>query len=389
MSHKNTLFGQLLQEFSRYDFEKLVTETKSEKSSKGFSSWNHFTALLYGQLSRKDNLRGIENGLIIESNKLYHLGIAPIKRSTLAYANNHRPNELFEKIFYQTLQKVMQHAPQHKFKFKNPLYSIDATTIDLCLSLHDWAKFRKTKGGIKLHMRLNHQGYIPDFCILSEANCHEKNYLNQYPQKPGDIVVFDRGYNDYKQFYSLNKGKIFFVTRLKKNAKYSTVSEFRTKSKNILSDEIIKFDGYYAKQDYPAKLRIIKSKDSETGKTINILTNNMKLSANTISKIYKDRWKIEIFFKTIKQNLKIKSFIGTSKNAILSQVWVALITYLLLSYLRFKSKHNWSIHRLSEAFQGSLFARRNLWEWLDNPFSKKKGKSPPDKISGYQMELGF
>lgn len=386
MSNHHTLLGQMLQMFSRFDFQKAVSETKTEYHSRGLSSWNHFVAMLFGQLAGQDSLRGIEAGLATHAQSLYHLGIKPIHRSTLSYANQHRSHELFEKTFYQMLSKCHPLAPRHKFRFKNPLYSMDATVIELCLSLYDWAKFRTTKGAVKLHVKLNHSGYLPTFAVVTTGKVHEQRVAPSIPLEKGDVVVFDRGYTDYNWYKTLDDKGLYFVTRLKKNARYKVAERKKTDHlDNISSDHIIELKGFYSKQKFPNKLRRIRSRDPETGKIITILTNNFTWSAKTIAQIYKERWQIELFFKFIKQQLKVKSFVGTSQNALLSQLWVALIAYLLLSYLKFKSRFAWSLHTLCSILPTNLFARRNLWDWLNAPFHTSSPLPPED----YQLMFAF
>jgi hypothetical protein len=386
MAHNNTILGQLLKMFSRHEFQSLVSKTKSERHSRGFKSWNHFVAMLFGQFAGHDSLRGIEAGLATQSRFLYHLGIKPTPRSTLAYANEHRPHELFKKMFFQMLSKCQPLAPKHKFRFKNPLYSLDVTVIDLCLSLYDWAKFRTTKGAVKLHVKLNHAGYLPNFAVITDGSVHESKSVLSIPLERGDVAVFDRGYNDYSWFKTLVEKSIIFVTRLKKNAKYKVVERRSTaKLKHIYSDHIIKLTGFYSQQKCPCLLRHIRSKDPETGKIITILTNNLEWSAKTIAQIYKERWQIEIFFKTIKQQLKVKSFVGTSKNALLSQLWIALIAYLMLSYLKFQSKFKWSVYTLVMILPVNIFSKRNLWDWLNDPFHDKSEIPKAD----LQYSFGF
>lgn len=308
---------------------------------------------------------------------LYHLGARVVKRSTLSYANAKRSSEVFRSVFETMLAKVTRKAPGHRFRFKNDLYSIDATTIDLCLGLYDWAKFRTTKGGIKVHVKLNHAGYIPEFITVTEANRHEVKELPEMNLKSGDVVVFDRGYTNFKQFATYCEDGIYFVTRLKKNADYRVVERRDVSTyEHISSDQIIEMQGFYTSKKCPVRLRRIRVKDSETGKYIVLLTNQMKWAPTTVSAVYKDRWQIEIFFKTMKQNLKIKSFLGTSKNAILSQIWVAMIAYLLLSYMKFVSMYKWTVNRLMAVLPTLLFSRRNLLEWLNYPFDK-----PPEPES--------
>ena len=372
--------------FSRYEFQKAVFETKAEYHSRGFSSWNHFVAMLFGQLSGQDSLRGIEAGLATQGANLYHTGIEPIHRSTLAYANQHRSHELFKKTFFWMLSKCQDIAPKHKFRFKNPLYSLDATVIDLCLSLYNWAKFRTTKGAVKLHVKLNHSGYLPNFMVVTTGKVHETKVAPSVPLEKGDVAIFDRGYTDFKWYKTLDDKGVYFVTRMKKNAYYQVAARNDTsRYKNIYSDQIVQLKGFYSKQKFPERMRRIRSKDPETNKIIVILTNNFTWSAATIAQIYKERWQIELFFKCIKQQLKVKSFVGTSKNALLSQLWVALITYLLLSYLKFKSKFVWSLYTLCSILPTNIFSRRNLWDWLNAPFHERS-KAPPEML---QLKFSF
>ncbi len=282
------------------------------------------------------------------------------------------------------LSKCQPIAPKHKFRFKNPLSSIDATVIDLCLSLYDWAKFRTTKGAVKLHVKLNHDGYLPTFMSMTEGKVHESSIAPTIPLEAGDVIVFDRGYNDFAWFKTLVDKSVFFVTRLKQNARYKIIERQSVTHKDIYSDHIIEFTGFYARKDCPYRLRRIRSKDPKTGKIIVILTNNFAWSAKTIAMIYKDRWQIELFFKTIKQLLKVKSFVGTSQNALLSQLWVALIAYLLLAYLKFKSKFSWSLYTLCAVLPTNIFSKRNLWDWLNDPFHKPKPTAPGQ----YQLAFG-
>ena len=386
MHHNNTILGQMLKMFSRYEFQKAVSETKAEYHSRGFSSWNHFVSMLFGQLSGQDSLRGIEAGLATQGASLHHMGIKPIHRSTLSYANEHRSHELFKKIFLGMLSKCEAIAPKHKFRFKNALYTLDATIIDLCLSLYDRAKFRTTKGAVKLHVKLNHAGYLPTFMVVTAGKVHETQVAPSIPLERGDVAIFDRGYTDFKWYKSLDDKGVFFVTRLKKNAYYQVVERKDVTSlKNIYSDQTIGLKGFYSKQKFPERLRRIRSKDPVTGKIITILTNNFSWSAKTIARIYKERRQIELFFKSIKQQLKVKSFVGTSRNALLSQLWVALITYLLLSYLKFKSRFAWSLYTLCAVLPANLFARRNLWDWLNAPFHERS-TAPPEIL---QQEFKF
>ena len=285
------------------------------------------------------------------------------------------------------LSKCEKIAPRHRFKFKNPLYSIDATVIPVCLSLYNWAKFRTKKGAIKLHMKLNHSGYLPTFMVVTAGKVHETQVAPSIPLDRDDVAIFDRGYTDFAWYKSLDDKGVFFVTRMKQNAIYKVVGrEDVSRFNHIRSCQILKLKGFYSQQKYPSKLRRIRSKDPKTGKIITILTNNFTWSAETIARIYKERWQIELFFKALKQQLKVKSFVGTSKNALLSQLWVALIAYLLLSYIKFKSKFSWSLYTLCSILPVNLFARRNLWDWLNAPYHQHSKAPPPESL---QLELKF
>lgn len=369
MGNHHTILGQLLQLIPRFEFEKAVKHTGTEYHARGFSSWSHFGAMLFGQLSGQDNLRGIAAGLASQHKSMYHIGIERVSRSTLAYANEHRSFALFEHIFAYMLSKCKDVSPSHKFRFKNPVFSIDATTIKLCLNLYNWAKFRTRKGAVKLHVKLNHAGYLPEFMLMTTGKVHETKVAPMIPVSKGDIFVVDRGYTDFNWFKDLDDKGAFFVTRLKKNSYYCVTDRRDVRAfENIYSDQTIELKGFYSNRKFPGKLRRVRSKDPETGKIIVILTNNFDWSAQTIAKLYKDRWQIELFFKTIKQQLKVKSFVGTSPNALLSQLWVALIAYLMLSYLKYKSRFSWSLYTLCSILPANLFARRNLWDWLNAPY---------------------
>jgi Domain of unknown function (DUF4372)/Transposase DDE domain len=383
----SSIFGQILQIFDKRDFYRVVQETRAEKSAKGFTCWDQFVAMLFCQLGQAHSLREICGGLATCLGKLKHLGLgkAP-KRSTLSYANEHRPWQVYEKVFYQLLAKCQVLAKgKKKFRFKNRLFSLDASVIELCATLFDWAKFRQTKGAVKLHLLLDHEGYLPIFASIDEGNIHEINVARELSFPKGSILAIDMGYTDYKQFSVWTKAGVYFVTRQKDNAAFKVVSEQQVpKNRNILKDQLIEFTGYYATKDCPHTLRRIEVWDKENRRLIVLLTNNLNFGATTIAAIFKDRWQIEIFFKTIKQNLKIKTFVGTSKNALLTQVWTALIAILVLKYLNFRSSLNWSLSNLIAMLRFNLFTYRDLWLWLDNPFEV------PAVVPGVeQLPLGF
>ena len=366
-----SLFSQLVALFSRKNFYQLVRKHGAEDYSKRYSSWDHFVAMLFCQLAQAKSLREICGGLACTIGKLRHLGMRePPNKSTLSYANTHRPWEMFRDLFYETMNMCKRVAPKnYKFRFRNRLLSLDATTISLCLALFPWAEFRRTKGAVKLHLLLDHDGYFPAYAYLSNGNKHEVTIARKISLPPGSIVTMDRGYNDYKLFGSWTKERIFFVTRMKDNADYRVMEENLIPiTGNVLRDQLIRFSGFYAQENCPHTLRRVVVWDSENEREIVLLTNHLKFGANTISAIYKDRWQIELFFKALKQNLKIKTFVGTTENALAIQIWTALIAILLIKYLQFKSKFGWSLSNLVAFLRWNLFTYRDLWEWIDHPF---------------------
>ena len=367
-----SLFSQLIAQFNRPEFSRLVREHNAERYSKGFSSWDHFVAMLFCQLAQAKSLREICGGLSCCLGKLVHLGMkdAPSK-STLSYANAHRSWEMYRDMFYQTLNSCKAgFKGKHKFKFKNKLLSMDSTTISLCLSLFPWAKFRSTKGAVKLHLLLDHDGYFPSFAHITNGDRHEVTMASRFPLEPGSIVVLDRGYNNYSLFSSWTEKGIYFVTRLKDNAAYKVEADLLVpENRNILSDQLITFTGHYASKDCPHLLRRIVAWDKENDCEITFLTNHLDFGATTIANIYKDRWQIEVFFKALKQNLKIKTFVGTSENALFIQIWTALTVMLLIKYLQFKSKTGWSLSNLIAFLRWNLFTYRDLWQWINDPYN--------------------
>ena len=373
MVRNASLFSQLLNLINRQRFYGLVYRHRSERYAKKFSSWDHFVAMLFCQLAQAKSLREICGGLACCLGKLKHLAMttAPNK-STLSYANAHRPWQMFQDLFYETLDFCRQVAPVKKFRFKNKLLTLDATTISLCLSMFPWAKFRRTKGAVKLHLLLDHDGYLPTYAYIENAKKHDVTIARKVPLSPGSIIAMDRGYNDYKLYAQWTENEIYFVTRLKDNADYMLLEELQIpKNRNILADQLIMFCGYYAQKNCPYPLRRIVVWDNENEGEIVLLTNHLDFGATTIAAIYKDRWQIEIFFKALKQNLKVKTFVGTSENALYIQIWTALIAMLLIKFLQFKSKLSWSLSNLIAFLRWNLFTYRNLWEWIDKPFETK------------------
>lgn len=360
MAYNNTVFSQILKLVCRHEFESLAKQHHEGQKLRKMTRWAQFTALMMAQLSGRTSLHDIESNMAAQQAKLYHLGVQKVSRSTLSRVNEKQPSSLYEALFNRLLHRCQSQAPGHGFRFKNRLLSMDASTIDLCLSVFPWAKFRTTKGAIKLHAVVDHDGYLPAFVSVTEGKVHEVNMARQLALPKDSIIVFDRGYTDYSFYNALNSRGIWFVTRQKRNATYRVVARRDVrKTTGLTSDQTVEITGSKTDQCH-IPLRRIGYRDPETGKHYFFLTNNFKLAAKTIANIYKARWQIEMFFKWIKQNLKIKTFIGTSKNAVMTQIWIALCAYLILSYLRFTSCMHRSIGQILKVLQLNIFERREL-----------------------------
>jgi len=385
MAHCASLFNQLLQQFSKRDFRKLVIKHQTERNAKGFTSWSQFVSMLFCHFARADSLREIGNGLACCIGKLSHLGLrkAPPK-STLAYANSNRPAELFEELFYSSLAAFRERKMlnvRKPFKFKNKLVTFDSTTITLALEAFPWAKYRSKKGGVKLHVLLDNADLMPSFVCMTVARDNDCKGLDKISLKPGTIVTLDRGYNDFAQFGEWTENGVHFVTRMKVNTKhYVLEKKIPPQNRHILWDHIIILTGERAKE-CPDNLRLVRAVDPKTGEVIDILTNNLELGASTISGIYRERWRIEEFFRLLKQNLKIKTFVGTSKNALMTQIWTALIALLLLRWLHYISRAGWSFSNLAAMLRMNLFTYMDLLEWIEDPFGSPPIEPVPEQLS--------
>jgi hypothetical protein len=384
-----SIFSQILQFVPRLEFEAAVKEHRAERHARGFHCWDQFGAMMFCQLGHAQSLREITGGLAACEGKVKHLGMegAP-HRSTLAYANQHRPWRMYETVFHQLLGRCRQEGQHHrrKFRFKHKLLSIDGSMIELCLSMFDWAAYKRAKGAVKLHLVLDHDGYLPCYAVLTDGKGSESGVAQAISFQPGTMLVFDRGYPDYDWWLSLTRGQVHFVTRLKDNASYGVVEQREVPANShILRDELILLT---SQQEIgpEALLRRIEVWVEERQETMVFVTNNLKLAASTIAAIYKERWQIELFFKAIKQSLKIKTFVGTSENAVQIQIWTALIAMLLLKYLQMRSTYGWSLSNLVALLRQQLFVYRDLMTWLNDPF-----QAPPalEGIHDAQMPLAF
>jgi hypothetical protein len=365
----SSILNQLLQLISRNDFQKAVVETEAERHARGFKSWDQFVAMLFCHLADANSLREICGGLASCEGRLSQLGTQVPARSTLAYANGHRNWELFEKLFYLLYERCrLDLGVKTKFKFHNPLLSIDSTHISLCSEMFPWATYSRQKGAVKLHFTLDHAGYLPAAMVIATGKFSELSFARRQSWAAETILLFDRGYIDFAWFKRLTEKRVWFITRVKADMKYEIVQSQRIDNgSEVVTDDLVRLTGRRTKKRHPGQLRVVTIEKAD-GERFQFLTNNMTLAASTIAAAYKDRWEIESFFRVLKQNLKIKSFLSTSPNAVWTQIWTAVIAMLLIRYLQVKSKYNWSFSNLLYFLRMNLFVYRDLWDWLNNPF---------------------
>ena len=379
MAHSNTILGQFLALFPRHEFEKIRREVQPKVHARALSAWTQFVAMLSGQLTGRDSLRGMVDALAPPGRKLYHLGMGAVSRAALARANERTPAELFERVFAALLTRCREVAPNtaKKFRFKDSgkVYLLDATLIELPLSLFSWAKYRTGKGAVKLHIGLSTDGYLPEFVDMTAGRVHELKSARELRLPRGSWVVFDRGYTDYRWYRDLTESGVHFVTRLKRNAAVRDGEKRRgRKSAGVLEDRLIELAGV------EGRLRKVRFVDEASGEEYEFLTNAHELPAATVAALYRERWQVELFFKWIKQHLKVKSFVGTSVNAVRTQLWIALCTYLLVSFVKFRSRLGQSILQILRLMQLNLFERRDLNEL----FCREKQKIP---LGNNQLKL--
>jgi IS4 transposase len=383
MKYHNTILRQMLTLFSRLQFQNIVNQYSGDHRSRSLKCWDQFMFMLFGQLSSRDSLRNTVETFNTHFRKHYHLGTTQVSRSTLSDANNKRDYHIYHDLYFLALRRVQSVAPKHRLKLNRKFYILDSTTIDLCLKLFPWARFRQNKGAVKLHTLLDTDGPLPEFLQITDGKVHDSTVAKTLTIPPGSYLAIDRAYHNFEQYNVYNNNNIRFVTRKKTNAKYTVVESLKADStKGVISDAIVEFTGYQTHKKYPKPLRIIRFFDSESEKELEFLTNDFELDAITITEIYKARWDIELFFKTIKQNLKIKRFIGNSPNAVWIQVWIALIAYLLVSYLKFVNRINLSVQKLFQRIQVNLFERKPLNEIVQNIKYK-----PPNSVDNNQFAL--
>jgi transposase len=369
MNYSSTIFSQLLNFLPKHKFKQYVAEHESDKHVRSLTTWNQLVVLLYAQATGKDSLREIETGFGVQNNTWHHLGVNTVARSSLAEANSRRDYQIFEKLFYAILERCREITPQREFEFNNPLYSFDSSTIALCLSVFDWAKYRAAKGALKLHLLLNNRTAIPELINITDGKVADVTAFKQIDLKQlekGSIIVFDRAYIDYEWWNEMDQNEITFVSRTKSSLNIFVTGQHKERKlePGVLADEEVIFGDYQAMDKYEKKLRRVRYYDEEGKKEYAYLTNNFELTAKQIADIYKDRWQIELFFKWIKQNLKIKTFLGTSQNAVMAQIWVAMIYYLLLAYIKFQTKFKKPLLELTRMIKEVLLIRRDLIDLL-------------------------
>jgi hypothetical protein len=379
---KISLFSQVLQLIDRNTFARIVKRHDTDKYSKGIDTWTHMIAMLFMQLAGASSLRDISNGLRSATGNLNHIGVskAPCK-SALSYINKNRTFEVFKDAYFAILEKLepsLQRRRKYARRLKRQIFIMDASIIPLSLSLFDWAKFRTKKGAIKLHTVLDYDTGLPCYAVLTDGKTHDVKEAHNTIFPAESVLVIDRAYVDYEWLYNLDSSGVYFVTRLKSNADIDIVQSYLTnkKQEHILSDQEIALTGFYTKSKYPKNLRIVKVYDAENDQTLTLLTNNLSWTADTISQLYKARWDVEVFFKHLKQLFRVKTFVGTSANAVRIQMWCSMIAILLVQYLKAKAKFKWHLSNLITFLKINLFVKIDLWVWVDNPIHKTS-KPPP------------
>jgi hypothetical protein len=383
-----TLFSQIISKLDRARFSSLVKEHQTDKYQKGYNSWTHLVSMLFCQFAKSQSVRDISNGLRSATGNLNHMGIqkAPSK-SSISYQNKHRSWELFRAYYYSLLGRLGQQAEfkQVKFRIKSKIFLLDSTTISLCLSLFDWAKYKTAKGAIKMHTLLDYDGNLPAYVNITNGKTADNKGANDVPLLKGSVIVADRFYNDFSLLNIWDSKGVFFVIRHKENIQYTVLKENElpeNSHQHILKDEIIELKNPASQSKYSQKLRRVVVWDDVNKQVIELITNQQTWAANTIGELYKSRWQIEIFFREIKQLLHIKSFIGTTENAVMIQIWTALITILILKVLKAMAKFKWHLSNLVAFIRLNLFVKINLQEWIDKPFEEATESPPQITIQG-------
>lgn len=377
------VFSQILGLVDRDIFNRLVHKYQSDKYHKGINSWTHFVSMLFCHLSSADSVRDISNGLRSTTGNMSHMGISRTpSKSNLSYMNAHRDHCLFRDLYYGLLDLLWNRDPHRRAelrRLKSKILLMDATIIPLCLSAFDWAKFRSTKGAVKLHTILDYDGCMPSFVHITDGKQHESKVAKTISFAQGCVLVVDRGYVDYAWMNILDSNGCFFVTRSKSNMKYTVIKTIKSEALmegGIIEDQIIELVGSPNVGYGGKKIRQVRVLDSTKNVVYEFLTNNFSWKPKTVASLYKERWEIETFFKHLKQRLKVTSFVGTSQNAVYIQIWTALIGILLFKYIQKKAKYHWNLSNLVNFIRLNIFVKIDLWKWADDPFISGR---PPNK----------
>ena len=373
MGYSSTLFGQMLRLLPREGFEEKVKAAEADRYTKHFTAWNQLIVNLYAQATGKRSLRDVEIGLKMHRMSWAHLGLVNAVRSTIARANARRLGRLYAELFYLLLGRCRHLTPQRKFRFKAPLRALDSTVIEVSLAVFPWAKFRRAKGALKLHALLDIRGTIPEFLVVRNGNEHDNRVAREtrWPLCRDSILVMDKAYLDFRWLYRLNQQGVWFVLRAKSNQDYRVIGQHTMgRGPGVLADEVIEMRGPLTRTKYPDRLRLVTYYDRQEERQYRFLTNNWALAASTIARIYQARWEIECFFKWIKQNLKIKTFLGTSQNAVMTQIWTAMIYYLLLAYIKYQTSYRQSLLWLTRVLREALFSRLDIIDVLKSSLAR-------------------
>lgn len=386
MSRTNvTLLSQLLRLIDRSIFNQIVRKHDTDKHSKGFDTWTHLVSMVFMQLAQASSLRDISTGLRSATGDLNHMGVANApSKSAISYRNKHRTYEVFKDLYFELLEDLepsLQRKRKYGYQLERKIFIMDGSVIPLSLSLFDWAKFRTKKGAIKLHAVLDYDTGLPNFAVITDGKTHDIEPARKRMFPADSVLVMDRGYIDYEWLNNLDSNQVFFVTRLKSNTNLEIVEELPVEEKHehILSDQIIRLTGVEAQKKYPGKLRAVEVYNEENDQILILLTNQLTWTADMISQLYKARWDVEVFFKHLKQLFRVKTFVGTSPNAVRIQMWCSMITMLLIRYLKKRSKHNWHMSNLVVFLRINLFVKIDLWKWVNKPMLEK-ANSPPQNI---------
>jgi hypothetical protein len=380
MAHRNTVFAQLTTFLPRSFFEKQVGSLGGDVRVRRFPCWAQLCSMLHAQITGSESLRDLETSFNAHRSCHYHLGLSEVHRSTLADANEKRSWQIYMQLFYALLAKFKEVKRSRLVRIANKIYTWDSTTIDLCLSVFDWARFRQTKGAIKLHVKYDHGHSIPTLFVVTDGKTHDLTVARRYPVERNSVLLFDRAYTDFSFFHRVGEAGAFFVTRLKSKIRYTVLERREVRGKRgITSDETIRLTGGDTRKRYPGPLRRIGYVNPEDGKRYVFLSNNFHWAATTIARLYKCRWQVELFFKWIKQHLKVKTFLGTSLNAVMTQICIAMIAFLLMALLKHRSQGSLSMLEIQRKIKSTLFHRLDLSTVIDGP--------PTEPASLYKTQL--